>query len=340
MHDETYDVVIVGGGPSGLYSSFSCGVRQLKTKLLEARDVLGGRIPLYQEQLIWDVAGAQGQLGSEIASNLIKGANHFTTDISLNQDVTKISKTSLDEFVITTQNETVYHTKTVILAASSGIIRPRRLKLDNNDDFDNLHYVSTELIKFDDYVDKTVLLYGNPDSIAEYAILLQKIAKTVILVTKKAHFSDVSIFLDNVIIYTKTDIKSFKRTKSVISEVALSNGTQLEVSEILIHLGTKYETKSIEFENFDLLTVDQNGHIVIQNNPDTTTNIKGVFVVGSIGDYKGKQHNLAACFAEATKAATQVAIYLDDSVEEQLRVSTHNEVFKAKNIAIKSHYFD
>lgn len=339
MRNEKYDVVIVGGGPSGLYSSFSCGVRQLKIKLLEARPTLGGRIPLYQEQLIWDVAGSQGKLGSEIANNLVAGAKHFPADITLNQSVTKISKTS-SEFVLTTQDDTIYLAKTVILAASSGIIHPRKLKLKENDGFDNLHYIATELIKFDAYVNKTVLIYGNPESLTEYAILLQKIAKTVILVTKKAHFSDVSVFLDNVIIYTNTDIDAFKSTESVISEVALSNGSRLEVSEILVHLGTKYESKAITFENFDVTMLDQNGHSFIQNNPDTSTNIAGLFVVGSLGAYEGKHYNLAACLSEATKAATQVAVYLDDTVVEQLSVSTHNEVFKTKSQAIKANYFN
>lgn len=242
--------------------------------------------------------------------------------------------------MITTKDGTCYHAKTVILASSLGIISPRRLKIDDGESYGNLRYVATEVINFDEYIGKTVLLYGNPESILEYAILLQKLAKTVILVTKKAHFDNVSLLLDNVIIYTKTDIKSLKKMGSVISEVKLSNGTQLDVAYVLVHLGTKYEAKNIAFENIDVTTVDQNDRIFIQNKSDTTTNIAGLFVVGDLGSYEGKQYRLAACLAEATKAATQAAIYLDATVGEQLPVSTHNDVFNPKNKAIKLNYFN
>ncbi|PYY28885.1 Ferredoxin--NADP reductase [Paenibacillus illinoisensis] len=35
---ELYDVTIIGGGPAGMYSAFYSGMRDMKTKLIEARD--------------------------------------------------------------------------------------------------------------------------------------------------------------------------------------------------------------------------------------------------------------------------------------------------------------
>lgn len=52
---ELYDVTIIGGGPAGMYSAFYSGMRDMKTKLIEARDRLGGRMLFYPEKMIWDV---------------------------------------------------------------------------------------------------------------------------------------------------------------------------------------------------------------------------------------------------------------------------------------------
>ena len=185
MTETNYDVVTVGGGPSGLYSSFSCGIRGLKVKLLEARATLGGRIPLYQENIIWDLGGAQGKLASDIANNLLDAAQQFSPDIAYNQQVKHIKKEETG-FTLTTQSEQEYQAKTVILASSLGIIQPRKLKIP--DAYENLHYPVSEVINFKEYKGQTVLLYGNPESLSSYAILLQQVAKAVILVTKKQTF--------------------------------------------------------------------------------------------------------------------------------------------------------
>ena len=55
--NEVFDVTIIGGGPSGLYSAFYSGLRNLKTKLIESQPVLGGKVNLYPDKILWDVGG-------------------------------------------------------------------------------------------------------------------------------------------------------------------------------------------------------------------------------------------------------------------------------------------
>lgn len=49
------DVLIIGGGPTGLYASFYAGLRDLSVVLFEAQAELGGKINFYPEKMVWDV---------------------------------------------------------------------------------------------------------------------------------------------------------------------------------------------------------------------------------------------------------------------------------------------
>ncbi|MFZ1782284.1 MAG: FAD-dependent oxidoreductase, partial [Lactococcus raffinolactis] len=182
-------------------------------------------------------------------------------------------------------------------------------------------------------------LYGNPESLSSYALLLQQVAKAVILVTKKTDYPNAEKFSENVTPLTQVEISDFASEGDVISAVTLSDGQVIPVSQVLIHLGMKREGNTITFENFDLATVEQHGHDFIQNDTNTTTSTEGLYVVGDLGSYPDKNYMLAACMAEGSNAAGQVARYLDESAEANLIVSTHNEVFKTKNQALVSQYF-
>ena len=50
---ELYDVIIIGGGPTGMFSAFYAGMRELKVKIIETLPVLGGQIEvMYPEKNI------------------------------------------------------------------------------------------------------------------------------------------------------------------------------------------------------------------------------------------------------------------------------------------------
>ena len=55
---DIYDIVILGAGPAGLFGAFYAGMRQMRTKIIEALPEPGGQLAvLYPEKMIYDVPG-------------------------------------------------------------------------------------------------------------------------------------------------------------------------------------------------------------------------------------------------------------------------------------------
>ena len=58
MPEDIYDLTIIGAGPSGLFAAFYAGLRQMKTKIIDALEQPGGQVAvLYPEKYIFDVPG-------------------------------------------------------------------------------------------------------------------------------------------------------------------------------------------------------------------------------------------------------------------------------------------
>ncbi|KJD45770.1 hypothetical protein QD47_09765 [Paenibacillus terrae] len=74
---ELFDVTIIGGGPAGLYTAFYSGMRELKTKIIEAQPELGGRVLTYPEKMIWDVGAMPPIRGDQLIAQLIGQARTF-----------------------------------------------------------------------------------------------------------------------------------------------------------------------------------------------------------------------------------------------------------------------
>jgi alkyl hydroperoxide reductase subunit AhpF len=56
--EEVFDITIVGAGPTGLFAAFYAGLRDMKTKVIEALPEPGGQLAvLYPEKMIYDVPG-------------------------------------------------------------------------------------------------------------------------------------------------------------------------------------------------------------------------------------------------------------------------------------------
>ena len=72
MTKKIYDITILGGGPTGIFSAFYAGMRNASCKIIDSMPALGGRLTaVYPEKYIYDVAGFPKILARDLIDNLI-----------------------------------------------------------------------------------------------------------------------------------------------------------------------------------------------------------------------------------------------------------------------------
>lgn len=184
---KVYDITIIGGGPTGLFTAFYGGMRQASVKIIESLPQLGGQLSaLYPEKYIYDVAGFPKVRAQELINNLKEQMAKFEPAVALEQSVEKLEKQEDGTFKLTTNSE-VHYSKTVIITAGNGAFQPRRLELESAAQYEkrNLHYFIDDLNKF---AGQKVVVFGGGDSAVDWALMLEPIAKEVTIVHRRDKF--------------------------------------------------------------------------------------------------------------------------------------------------------
>ena len=333
---EIYDVTIIGGGPAGLYSAFYSGLRTMKTKILEVQPVLGGKVNIYPEKMLWDVGGQPPLPAQTFIQNLIGQGQTFAPTVHLNTMVKKVCKEN-NVFVIETETGESHYSKTIILAVGGGILSPIKLEIDGAEKYEmaNLHYTILGLERFRD---KTVLVSGGGNGAIDWAVELLYVAKEVIVIYRKdqltAHESQIEILKkNNVQILLESEIQKLVSNdmKTAISEVVITgvDGEKtILVDEVLISHGYNQEF-SLDFEeSIDPIKSDSYG---LKSFGKCTTSVPGIFAAGDIISYEDKVNLLIGTFQDAVLAVNSAKLYIDPLAEQYGMVSSHNESFREKN---------
>src|SRR6185295_6155945 len=176
--DHTYDIIIIGAGPTGLFGSFYAGMRGLKTLILDALPEVGGQVAvLYPEKFIYDVPGFAKILGRDLVKHLLEQAMTFRPDIHLEEQVVDLKVQAGHDIGLTTVKQ-AYRTRSVVISAGVGAFSPNRLPVPSAERFERrgVYYFVKEKTAFRG---KRLLIVGGGDSAVDWALNLKDYAKHI-----------------------------------------------------------------------------------------------------------------------------------------------------------------
>lgn len=331
---EVYDVIIIGGGPTGLFSAFYGGMRQLNVKIIESMPQLGGQLAaLYPEKDIYDVAGFPKISGQELVDQLIEQTALFNPTVVLNQEVQSVEKDTEGLFTLSTDQE-VHYARTVLITAGVGAFQPRRLKVENAERFEgqNLHYFMGDLNQF---FNREIFVCGGGDSAVDWALMLEPIAKKVNLCHRRNQFRAHEHSVEKLMNSTVNVITPFNPVEIigdhdrihqiVIQETKGDKQERYDIDDLIVNYG--YVSSLGPIKEWGL-EIEKNSIVV---NQKMETAIEGIFAAGDITTYEGKIKLIATGFGEAPTAISNVKAYLDPKARLQPRHST--SLFPAQGTA-------
>lgn len=314
---EAVDILIIGGGPAGMFAAFYGGMRHASVKIVESMPQLGGQLAaLYPEKYIYDIAGFPKVTAQEIVDRLKQQMALFQQEICLEEKVINVKKLEERLFEVTT-DKAVHYAKAVIITAGVGAFSPRRLELPEAEKFEkaNLHYFVGDLQRFKD---QRVLISGGGDSAVDWALMLEPIAKSVTLVHRRDKFrahehSVAQLMSSSVNIITPTEITALHGedtiTSVTLTDVKSKEEQIVEVDAVIVNFGFVSSLGPIAEWGIEI----QGGSIVVDTRMET--NIPGIFAAGDITTYPGKLKLIAVGFGEAPTAINNAKVYVDPTAK-------------------------
>ncbi|WP_342505398.1 NAD(P)/FAD-dependent oxidoreductase [Sporosarcina sp. FSL K6-2383] len=323
MDNKIVDITIIGGGPTGLFSSFYAGMREMSVKIIDSLPQLGGQlIELYPDKYIYDVGGFPKILAKDFVANLVTQAHYAKPEIILGETALSVTRDG-DHFILQTDKGT-HLTRTILLTAGIGAFQPRKIGLKEEVDFEGttLHYGIKDLSIFKD---QNVVVCGGGDSAVDWSLMLEDIATSVTLVHRRerftAHETSVNQLMESkVTVKTSRAVKAMEGEAGKISGVVLADKEGIEEHLAVDHLIVNYgNISSLGPLKEWGLEMDRNSILV---NTRMETNIEGIYAAGDITNYDGKVKLIAVGLGEAPIAVNHAKSHIDPKARVQPLHST------------------
>ncbi len=300
------DIIIIGAGPTGLFTVFEAGLLKLKCHLIDALAQPGGQCSeIYPKKPIYDIPAYPEILAGDLTDKLLEQCKQFEPGFTLGERAEEITKVGDGIFTVTTNKGTQHQAPVVAIAGGLGSFEPRKPQLENLEKFEDngIEYIIKDP---EIYRDKKVVIAGGGDSALDWSIFLANINAEVTLVHRRNEFRGALDSVEKVIelkkqnkinIITPAEIVKLNGDKVLKSVVIASNDNEqeVEVDHFIPLFGLSPKLGPIA--NWGL-EIEKNAIKV--DTYDYQTNIPGIFAIGDVNTYPGKLKLILCGFHEAT----------------------------------------
>ena len=314
---HVYDLIVVGGGPTGLTTSIYAARENLETLIIDSKG-LGGQAGV-TERLDNYPGFPEGIGGGELADRFVKQAERYGVEMLQAISVTSISADSGmtadgDELDVETANGDHYHARAVLLATGSSY---RRTGADGEDDLigAGVHFCATCDGPFYKGSDELMVIGGGNSGLEE-GIFLTQFAERVTIVERGDRLRGSRILQAKVLDHPRIKVelqhgvKEFRKEDgsgklgSVVVEDLVSGALEEQhPAGVFVFIGLDPNTGFVQGS----IDLDERGFVA--TDPTFMSSMPGVFAAGDVRDGSTKQ--LASAVGEGAAAAIQIRGYLD-----------------------------
>lgn len=339
------DVVVVGGGPVGLFQVFELGLLEMKCHVVDSLRNVGGQcMELYPQKPIYDIPAVPVYSSAELTENLLKQNWPFKPVYHLGEVVTTVKKQEDGTFFVETDAGSRFHCKAVIIASGVGSFDARPIRVPGIDKFEGkqLFYRVRDPEQF---AGKNIVICGGGDSALDWTLNLVGKAESVILVHRRDGFRAAAASVakmkqlceDWEMQFMIGSVTGFEEKDGVMTEVRVTGADgivrRIPLDCLLVFFGLQPKVGPIADWGIEL-----DRKQIVVDTEKFETSVPGIFAVGDCNTYPGKKKLILSGFHECALAAFAATRYVFPEKKVFLQYTTTSpKLHKALGVPDPSH---
>ncbi len=305
-HGETYDTLVIGGGPAGLNAALYAKRKGLSTGVITKR--IGGQ--LLNTSSVDNYLGISQVSGEALSEKYLEHLKELDVGILDEVEVSSLTKAG-STFETRLSDGRIFKSKTLIIATGSS---PRKLDIPGENEYANRGVAYCAICDAPLFKGKNVIIAGGGNSAVEAAIDVAKFANQVTLVHRSQLRAD-QILIDamlsqkNISVFLQTQILEIVGDQRMTGIRVLDKQTLaeriIEADGIFIEIGNLPANTLVK----DIVSLNEKGEIIVDEK--NMTSLPGVFAAGDVTQIAYKQIVIAV--ADGAKAALSANEYINQN---------------------------